>query len=435
MPAGIAVTADPPAGPQAQTPPARSFARPAPRALPPLPASSSTNPADPAVATVAAAPPVVDLPGTAAPTSTAAPVAEAPIVEPPPAGPTAEDTFLPATPGKNQKLIGLTVAHAGNQAITLTDLQSSLREWKIENVPQGRSLAREELDMIAGELLEHLIDRSLLVQEAKQRFLKDEKKLEQFYGYVDERWRDQEMPRLLRKNHVASEQELRAQFEKAGRSLDRLRENYRLEILSQEFLREQIKNQLVRPELREMYTYYNGHLKDFHQPARVVWREIVIKSEDDAAARATARARAAAALDRLRRGEPFEAVARSCSEGPTAEKGGLWETEPSASAVPAVNHALATLARGQTSAILEGPRSLHIVKVEQSRPAGPIAFEEAQDRIRTLLQEDQVRRVTSRYLDQLRARHTVVTRFDLNKPREAPADPAALRTSQPVSPP
>ena len=56
------------------------------------------------------------------------------------------------------------------------------------------------------------------------------------------------------------------------------------------------------------------------------------------------------------------------------------QTSPGSNAVESVNQALASLPLNQVSPILEGPTSLHIVRVESRRDAGPASFRRSRTR-------------------------------------------------------
>lgn len=338
----------------------------------------------------------------------------------------------PDAPG-DDKLIGLTIAIVGGEPITLRQLQSAVKEWREENVPEGRNLGRDELNMVATELLEHLIDRTLLVQEAKRKLLSDDKKLHAFEEFAGARFKEDELPKLLRKYKVATERELSDLLDQKGLTLYDMKQKYLHEALSQEYLRETLKSQLNRPELDAMWAYYQAHLDEFQQSAQVKWREIVVRIDEAPGQREAARRKAEALLGQVRQGQDFAALAQSQSEGPTAAKGGYWETEPNASAIPAVNSALVSLPMGQVSGLLEGPKSFHIVWVEGRRQAGAIPFVEAQDKVLSQLQTSKFRAATLEYLAKLRENSVVITRFDRESMDQgnAPRDPAAAPVSGP----
>lgn len=368
--------------PLVEPPPAAAASAPATRPAPMAPASAPVAPLDPALHPVAAPPP-----------------SDAP--------------FLPIDSSEKSTLLGLTVAVVDGEHITRRELIAEIRDWKRENLPEGRGISPDEMNSLAADTLEHLIDRTLLIHEAKRKLLDSDKKLQAFEGFADERFRETELPRLFRKYDVDTEVELARKLEAAGVRLSDLKAKWRMEALSQEYLREALKPKLTRPELPAMWAYYQQHLRDFDRPAQVAWREIVVKfSPGDAAEHAAARRKAEALLALLRQGRDFAAVAKTGSQGATASEGGFWETEPGASAVPAVNAALASQPLNQVGTILEGPTSYHIVRVEKRRAAGPMPFVEAQDRVLSELQSAQFQQATREYLAQLRNRSMVITRFE-----------------------
>ncbi len=186
-----------------------------------------------------------------------------------------------------------------------------------------------------------------------------------------------------------------------------MEESFRKGALAREFLQMQMQGRVATPGTpQKLSGYYHAHLDEFQQPALIVWREIVVKPGDGE--RAEALRKAASLRDQLQRGADFATLARSQSEGPTAAKGGSWETGPGASISPAVNEALERLPIQQVSPLLEGPHGFHIIRVESRRPAGPKPFEEVQRTITTKLQEEAFRKEMEEYIAKLRE-HAIVT--------------------------
>jgi peptidyl-prolyl cis-trans isomerase SurA len=240
--------------------------------------------------------------------------------------------------------------------------------------------------MVAREVLKSLIDRSLLVQEAK-RHIKDKKMLERAYETADKVWHDEEVVPLERRYTVDSEPKLKEKLAEDGRSLDAMRQNFRQYFLAQSYLHEKLKDRLG-VELPDLLKYYNEHVyqHEYDRPAQITWREIVVEI-DKHKSREEAQAKANSLLEKVRRGEDFAKLALTESEGPTSSRtqGGLMRTTPGSYAVKPINDALDSLPLGQVSGVLEGPDSFHILKVEKRRPAGPASFEEVQDQIKPLL--------------------------------------------------
>ena len=303
----------------------------------------------------------------------------------------------------------MAMARVGEEVISLRELKAAVDE-QLQKVGQPiQSIPKAEINRAAAAVLDSLIERSMIVQEAKRTF-KNPKQLAMVYEFSDKDFLETEVPPLLRRYKAADEYELRQKLVEEGRSFDELRDEHRVSTLAKEYLRMQVAPRLG-VSLPEMRTYYNKHIDAFNRPAKVSWREIAVDF-NGFPDRAAARAKADALLARLRKGEDFAALARAESRGPTASEGGLWETSPDSYAVPAVNQALDTLPQKQVSPILEGPTAYHIVRVDARRPAGPARFDEVQDEIRDSIYREKVRRESDAYIAKLRARTLVRSELD-----------------------
>ncbi len=104
-------------------------------------------------------------------------------------------------------------------------------------------------------------------------------------------------------------------------------------------------------------------------------------------------------------------------------------TAPDSYAVASVTAALEALPLGRISAVLEGPTSYHIVRVEARRPAGPASFGEVQDKIQLAIRKQKIDRETSAFLTRLRERALVWT--DLDDPNVKRAQPKRPRRRTP----
>jgi hypothetical protein len=324
---------------------------------------------------------------------------------------------------RNWKNAGRAAARVGDEVITLHDLVLSAREEASRRAP-GRALNRDEVNMVAKIVLAGLIERTLICQEAK-RVIKNSKQLDQLYKAADKYWHEEELPPLLRRYAVDTELQLRDKLSESGRSLEAMRMSFRQDVLAQEFLNQKLKD-YRKVELPEMLKYYSEHLhdKEYDRPAQITWRELVIEkgrypNPDDA------RRKAQSLLDRLAKKEDFAKLARTESEGPSAIRaaGGLMQTSPGSYAVESVNQALASMPLNQTSPILEGSTSLHIVRVENRRAAGPTSFEEVQDHIRRTIMSEKMRIARREFITKLKRNTLITTIFDGTE-----SDPSSVGT-------
>lgn len=113
----------------------------------------------------------------------------------------------------------------------------------------------------------------------------------------------------------------------------------------------------------------------------LVVRHLVVLSErwrsDEE--RAASRARAEAALSRIRAGEPFEAVAAEVSEEPgAAERGGLLRPGRRGTWVSEFWEAASALEPGAVSGVVETEYGFHVLRLEERRP---VPFDEVRGQV------------------------------------------------------
>ncbi|WP_165222240.1 peptidylprolyl isomerase [Aquisphaera insulae] len=330
------------------------------------------------------------------------------------------DTLKESDINRDWKQAGGSAARVGNEVITYHDLVVAVQE-RIGKIAPGQRPTPAELTMVAKVVLTGLIERTLITQEAK-RILKNPKQLDRLYAAADQYFREQELPIMMHRYLVETETQLRDKMAESGKSLDALRQSFRQEFLAQAFLEQKLID-CRKVELPEMLKYYSEHMHDreFDRPAQVTWRELIVETGGHPDP-ADARRKAESLLARLRKGEDFAALAKAESEGPSAIKaqGGLMQTSPGSYAVESVNQALSTLPLNQISPILEGPSSLHIVKVESRRDAGPASFEEIQEQLRRTIMMNKIRKGREELIAKLK-RNTPIS----SKVVDTGSDPSA----------
>ena len=308
---------------------------------------------------------------------------------------------------KNLPLASARAAAVGDEVITVRQVELMVIE-KYKSLTQGQQVPEEErreiLNTLGTMALDRLIEQCLILQEAKRR-MKNPKMMVQFNDFIDKRWRDEKLPELLRKHHATNEYELRRKLTEVGQSYPEMLETYRREMLEHDFLYNEVKNK-INLDLVSLKAYYNDHIQEFDQPARLSWREIevdVARYPDRAAAR-----RQADTIRARLKTEDFAAVATATSQGPTASLGGLYaDMTPGSYAIQPVNAMLGTIPERTISPVIEAPESFHIIRVETRRAAGPLRFDEVQKKVSDAVFEEGFNRAREQYLARLRARTLV----------------------------
>jgi peptidyl-prolyl cis-trans isomerase SurA len=333
-----------------------------------------------------------------------------------------EPAALPKQQKHDWKRAGWPVARVGDEIITFHDLVIAIRET-IQRYPELRARAnfdsaeqlmkRKQIDVLSRQVLNELIERSMVVQEAK-RHLKDPKQLERVSDLANKLWTEEQLPPMMRAYHVESQERLKEFLAEHGRSLESVRRSFSQTFLAESFLHEKLKDK-VSVDLPDLLKYYNAHVNnhEFDRPAQTTWRELVVEVRKHRT-REAARRKADDLVSQLKRGADFAQLAQTQSDGAQSARreGGLMRTTPGGYAVAAVNDALNSLPIGQTSGVLEGSDSFHIVRVENRRAAGPATFEEVQDKILPMLVDRKRAAERAAYLAKLRRKTFISTIYD-----------------------
>jgi len=145
--------------------------------------------------------------------------------------------------------------------------------------------------------------------------------------------------------------------------------------------------------------YYQAHAQEFEKPDQVRVRQIVVATEEEASR----------VEELLQAGSDFAAVAREKSTAPEAEKGGDLGYFGMGD-MPAEFNVVFGMAKGGVSGIVKSPYGFHIFKLEDTRRAGRIGFDEAyKDIVEKLHREKEDVRYKA-WLKELRSR----TKFEVN---------------------
>ena len=215
-------------------------------------------------------------------------------------------------------------------------------------------------------LLNQLMRQQIDVKVLYQDFLKTvpKEQLPTVEESLHRHFEENMLPMLMKRENVVSRADLETALRAKGSSLDREKRIFSEQTIAQEWVRQKVKpegggdkgekgNDKDEVTHEEMRTWYQKHLKDFEQPAKARWEELMVTfsrhpNHDEAYA-------ALAAMgNRVIAGASLADVAKSASEGPTAPQGGQRDwTHPGSLSSDALDHAIFSLPVGQLSQILE----------------------------------------------------------------------------------
>ena len=279
------------------------------------------------------------------------------------------------------------------------------------------------------QLLRKQIETKMLYQDFRANMPKDNKEaLVAIEESVRKHFDEYQLKALMKRENVDSLSDLENALQAKGSSLDREKRIFKEQIVASQWLQEKVKPEKDKPQEEvtheEMLAWYNAHLKEFEQPAKARWEELMIsfsrhRNHDEAYA-------AMAALgNRVLAGATLADVAKSSSDGLTSKQNGQWDwTHKDSLASEALNEAIFSQPVGQLSPkILESENGYHIIRVVERREMTRTSFLDAQKEIKEKIKKERLDRKVKEFMDEVRKKYPVWTVFDnLIKEAKSPDD-------------
>ena len=251
----------------------------------------------------------------------------------------------------DQPLSANTLARVGPWSVTIEEFNERLKALK-EVMPEYDIEDREAKRLV----LDELINQQLLVLDAQQAGLKNQKEIN---AAVDE---------------------------------------FRRTLIVREVVRKVAEN--IKASDEEAMAFYENNKEVLHEPMQWHVRAIVVDSQ----------LQANEILVEVLKGIDFAEMAKQHSIGETAANGGDLGFISEAP-FPEMANALLSLEAGQISGVFKGPDGFYIVKVEEKKGGEPIAFEKIKEEIiqnQTLRKQQQV---ILDYIEQLKQK----TKIEINE--------------------
>ena len=253
--------------------------------------------------------------------------------------------------------------------------------------PAGDAQRRE----ILKHALDQLIDEQLVASEASALGID-----------VSDDELQHLIEQLARENRMDMAQ-FRQALAQQGMSMETVRDSLKRQQLTIRLLQYKVKPRRVSDE--EVQAAYANMTRNAEHEVRA--RDIFIAVPDGATAaqQSAARAKADAALRRIREGESFAKVARDVSDGPTAREGGDLGYFRRGQMLPQLEQAAFALQPGEISGLIRvtgDHGGFHLVAVEDRRQIAARPLAEVQEEIRNRLAGESVMKEREHYLAQLR---------------------------------
>ena len=282
------------------------------------------------------------------------------------------------------------VAVVNGTVITRSDYDTEMGRFERQMSMSGQAPTPEEMSEMKGRVLDGLIDRELLKQEAKKQGIT-----------VDDSDVNQQIAMLKQK--FGSEKEFTDTLAKMNMSEADLKSQLRQDLAIKKLIDQQIGAKVtITPE--EMKAFYDGHPEFFKAPERVRASHILIKVDPTAsdADKAKARERIVAIQQRLKKGDDFAAVAKESSECPSGANGGDLDYFQRGQMVGPFEDAAFALKPGTMSDIVETQFGYHLIKVTDKKDASTVPYDEIKGKIEEYMKQQKVNEQLTQYVGELK---------------------------------
>ncbi|WOB08033.1 peptidylprolyl isomerase [Piscinibacter gummiphilus] len=263
------------------------------------------------------------------------------------------------------------VAIVNQELVTAAELQQRLAQVR-ENARRSNTPLPPD-DELKQEVLNALIDERVIITNARDSGMR-----------LDDAEVERAMTNVAAQNQLTPQQ-LRERLRREGIDYARFRKNIRDQLLV-ERTREREVQQRIRISDSDIDAWLDKQRAAAGSSTEYNLAQVLVVVPENAPAKVVEerRARAEAALERLRKGEAFDAVAREISEDTNRAKGGEIGPRPASQLPDIFVDAVRTLKAGEfTPTLLRSSAGFHVLKVLSRTETG--AFTVTQTRARHVL--------------------------------------------------
>jgi parvulin-like peptidyl-prolyl isomerase len=244
---------------------------------------------------------------------------------------------------------------------------------------------------IKNKVLESLIERELILQDAKNRFSKGPgaKFLDKLKEAAEKEFDRQVVRKAKAAYNLKTDDDLKKFLAGQGLSLESLRRNIQRQFITQQYLQFLLGPKLDRIGHEDIEAYFRGHPEEFQQRDKVQWQDIFIAA-GRFPSREAARQFAEGLRARAKAGEDFAAMARQHDMGTSSYQGGEGIGHQRGEIRPReVEPALFAMRDGEVGELVELESGFHIVRLVKRQYAGQMPFSEStQESIRDKLKNE-----------------------------------------------
>ena len=303
--------------------------------------------------------------------------------------------------GTGGAIVEQIIARVNNDIITLSDYQKAEASLRPEAQQDCQGCSDAKIDgMVEDEkknLLRDLIDRSLLVQRAKDLDITADTDV------------IKQLDQIRQQNGFPSMEALQKAVEDSGVNWEDYKEQMKNRILQEKVVQQEV-GPTVKIAHDEIQKYYEAHQSEFVKPEEVDLSGIFFSTENKSPQEVTAiKEKAEGVEKRVKAGEDFAALAKRFSDGPSASDGGELGEFQRGAANADIEKAVFALKKGDSTDVITVVNGLEIYHVNERFEAGLQPLSKVEDSIDSQLYESKIQPAMRKYYTQLRKDSYVVT--------------------------
>lgn len=289
------------------------------------------------------------------------------------------------------------VAVVNGAVITRTAYDEELKRYEKQMAMSGKAPDAAQLDSVKQKVLDGLVDRELLKQEAQKQGIK-----------VDDHEVEEQIAGL--KKRFPSEAEFNKALSAMNLTEAQLKTQYKQDMMIKQLIDRQIASKVTVSDA-DTKAFYDANPDLFKAPESVRASHILITVEPNAseADKAKARETITGIQKRLQKGEDFAAVAKETSQCPSSAKGGDLDYFARGQMVGPFEEAAFKLKPGETSGIVETQFGYHLIKVTDKKDAGVMSYDEIKGKIEQHLKQQKINQEVGQYLAGLKSKAKIET--------------------------
>ena len=284
------------------------------------------------------------------------------------------------------------VAVVNGSDIPVEDFFRELNRVQRLVLQTGQPLTCPQVTRLRTEVVEGLVRRELLYQEAKKTVKVSETEINEEMKKLKEQYAsDADFNNALNVMKI-SPATLRAQVERA--------------LLIQKLIETQFASKVVVTD-KEIWAYYDKNRDSFRQPEQVRASQILIKTNGDEAKKAAAKKKIEEIKQKIQQKQDFESLARTYSEDPSASKGGDLGYIRTGQVLKPFEEALFVLKVGEVSDVVETSLGYHLIKATDRKPEMTVPFDTLKDQLRNLMKQEKGQQEANAYIAKQREKAKV----------------------------